>query len=128
MTKENHGDEWECEQCGGCCKHIALQIDTPTTKEDFGDIMWYLLHKNVSVFIDDDDSWYVEFQTPCEALGEDNSCQVYNTRPPICRKYSPDECVKHGEGSAEKFKFNNREDLFAYLKLRKLNYLDEYME
>jgi len=121
-------DKVSCAMCGGCCKHIAIQIDTPEDKEDFEDIMWYLLHDNVNVFIDDEDDWYVEFSTKCSALNDDNSCKVYETRPQICRRYDPESCVKNGEGEAEKFKFRTREDLFNYMKLRNINYLNEYMK
>jgi len=121
-------EEWHCEQCGGCCRHIAVQIDEPEDEDDYADIMWYLLHDNVNVFIDEEDDWYIEFLTRCSALNDDNSCGVYETRPPICRKYDPDECVKHGEGQAEKFKFQTREDLFAYLKLKGMTYLNKYMQ
>mgnify|MGYP006292718161 CR=1 FL=1 len=126
MAKENHGNEHECEQCGGCCNHIAIQLDTPEDKEDFSNILWYILHENVNIFIGDDDNWYVEFITPCSELQPDNSCGVYHNRPLICREYDPDECVKHGDGEPEKFKFRNKEDLFAYMRLRGLNQLDDF--
>ncbi|MFH1848696.1 MAG: YkgJ family cysteine cluster protein [archaeon] len=116
-----------CSQCASCCNHIAIQIDTPETREDFSDITWYLLHENVKVFIDDEDDWYVEFSTPCSALGRDNTCQSYETRPSICRKYDPEECVTNGEGKAEKLIFRTREDLLSYLKLKDTGFFGSQM-
>ena len=74
--------------CGArCCRHVALHIDTPRGKEDYDHLRWYLKHHNVTVFIDHDDDWLLEFSSPCAALGPDNACRDYDTRPRICRRY-----------------------------------------
>ena len=42
-----------CEGCDAmCCKYIAMEIDCPEDAEDFEDIKWYVCHKNVNVFVD----------------------------------------------------------------------------
>ena len=52
-----NGKQFECEQCGECCKHIDLVPDMK--KYDIGNgICKYLL---------------------------DNKCQIYNDRPNVCR-------------------------------------------
>ncbi|MGM5482581.1 MAG: YkgJ family cysteine cluster protein [Nanobdellota archaeon] len=117
----------ECKNCGKCCKHIALEIDTPDSKSDYEDIYWYLLHKNVHVFVTEDDdeesedeeSWYVEFITPCKALGENNLCTIYNKRPRICAEYDPEECVANDAESEEILRFNEAEEFLEYLKKEK---------
>ncbi len=77
-----------CDACGGsCCRYVAIEIDRPTTKQDYDHIRWYLLHRDVSVFIDHDRKWYIEFRTPCEKQREDNRCGIYNRRPKICRDH-----------------------------------------
>ena len=81
-----------CSKCGGkCCKYVAVQLDKPKTKSDHEHIKWYLLHKNVNVFVDHDKNWFVEFKTPCLALTLNNKCKVYETRPDICRAHCKDE-------------------------------------
>ena len=83
-------DEFQapCDECGGsCCRYVALEIDKPTTKGDYDHIRWYLLHRNVNVFVDHDKKWYIEFRTTCEEQGSDNRCQIYETRPKICRDH-----------------------------------------
>ena len=43
-----------CEYCTAkCCRYFALPIETPTTKEDFEFIRWYLLHERATVFTDE---------------------------------------------------------------------------
>lgn len=105
-----------CEKCNGkCCKYVAIEIDTPETKEDFENIRWYVAHKNIQVYVDEDDKWHIEFSTPCEFLGEDNICQIYDKRPEICREYNQDECLFHNEYE-EKHTFRNLEEIDKYIK------------
>ncbi|MFH0982092.1 MAG: YkgJ family cysteine cluster protein [Planctomycetota bacterium] len=81
-----------CEHCTAvCCKYIALPMDRPTSPRDFNDIRWYLMHEDVSVFIEDGD-WYVQFATRCRNLTLDNRCEIYETRPQICHEYKAGEC------------------------------------
>src|SRR5210317_1232710 len=84
----------DCERCdGACCRYLATQIDTPTGKRDYDHIRWYLLHRDVNVFIDHEDDWYLEFQTPCEALSAEGRCNSYQDRPRICRGYGDDGLI-----------------------------------
>lgn len=84
-----------CEHCTGtCCSAIALPIDEPETREDFDDIRWYIIHDGISVFVEDGD-WYVSIQTRCHHLEADYRCNIYATRPKVCRDYSTDNCEYH---------------------------------
>ena len=81
-----------CEFCDAkCCRYFALPIDKPSTFEEFDYVRWYLLHERASVFVEDGD-WFLLVHTPCKALGPDNRCQIYETRPQICREYSTTRC------------------------------------
>jgi Fe-S-cluster containining protein len=83
-----------CNLCGGkCCEYIAIEIDKPKNKKDYDVIRWYLSHKNVNVFIDHDNKWYVEFRTPCEFQKPNKKCGIYANRPDICRRHG----VSHGD-------------------------------
>ena len=81
-----------CEHCAAaCCRYLALPLDKPTSARDYDDIRWYLLHECVCVFVEDGD-WYIQYQTTCKKLGEDNLCTIYDTRPKICREYEAEDC------------------------------------
>ncbi len=81
-----------CEFCDAkCCRYFALPIDKPATFEEFDYVRWYLLHERASVFVEDGD-WFLLVHTPCKELGPDNRCQIYETRPQICREYSTTRC------------------------------------
>ncbi|HVC97811.1 MAG TPA: YkgJ family cysteine cluster protein [Pirellulales bacterium] len=81
-----------CNHCTAkCCKYFALPIETPTTRQDFDYIRWYLLHGEATVFIEDGD-WYLLVHTRCKHLQSDNRCGIYETRPQICRDYTIQDC------------------------------------
>ncbi len=81
-----------CEHCtAACCRYVAVPLDRPRTARDYDDVRWYLMHQNVTVFVEDGD-WYIQFQTRCKNLQADNRCGIYAERPAICRDYHPGEC------------------------------------
>jgi hypothetical protein len=108
-----------CEHCTGvCCRYIALPIDTPDSAEEFDYLRWYLIHRGVSIFVEDDD-WYICFQTTCQHLQADNRCGIYLTRPQICRSYSTDNCDYHSGDYGWQEHFTAPEHLDAYLAAQK---------
>lgn len=112
-----------CRNCGECCRHVAIQIDTPTERSDYEDIYWYLLHEKVHVFVteneeedeEEEENWYVEFITPCKALTKENFCGNYENRPKICSEYSPGNCVSSDGESEEIARFDSAEEFLSYM-------------
>lgn len=92
-----------------------MEIDIPENLEDLENIKWYVCHKNVSVYIDEEDKWYLEFATPCEFLDENNKCSIYDKRPQICRDYSANDCTFNNEYS-EPYRFEKLEDVEDYIE------------
>jgi Fe-S-cluster containining protein len=110
-----------CEHCtAACCRYIALPLDVPETPADFEDIRWFLMHQQVSVFVEDGD-WYIAFQTPCRHLQPDQRCGVYHTRPAICRKYTTDDCDYHSGDYNWEQHFTAPEHLDAYRREHPVN-------
>jgi uncharacterized protein len=103
----------ECE--GSCCRYTAIEIDKPTTKNDFDNIRWYLSHKDVNVFVDHDKKWHVEFRSPCENLGPNNQCGIYDIRPRICRNHGNTEEECEYFDSPYLFYFSTRVQFEEYL-------------
>jgi Fe-S-cluster containining protein len=111
----------KCEECGAkCCKYLAMEIDKPVDKEDYDKIRWYLLHKNVHVFIDHEEDWCVEFESECGELGENDMCQSYERRPRVCRAHGHGEdCEFHGDGEDPHIvKFSTVKEFEEYLDAR----------
>jgi Fe-S-cluster containining protein len=119
-----------CEHCTAvCCQYVALPIDTPRTRAQFDDIRWYLLHENISVFVEDGD-WYISMHTRCRHLQADGRCGIYATRPRICRSYSTKDCDYHSGDYGWEAHFTCAEHLDAYVNERfskKLNKPIQYI-
>ena len=104
-----------CEHCTGvCCSYVALPIEEPETRSDFDDIRWYLLHQNVSVFVEDGE-WYINMATRCRYLLPDGRCGTYATRPRICRQYSEENCDYHSGDYGWELHFTCPEHLDDYV-------------
>ena len=81
-----------CDHCTAkCCRYFALPIDTPVDRSDYENIRWYMLHGDVSIFVDDG-SWYLLIHNQCDHIDDQNRCGIYEDRPTICRSYSTDSC------------------------------------
>lgn len=113
-----------CSNCdGACCKYVAMEIDCPEDLDDFENIKWFVLHKGVKVFVDEDDSWNIQFDSKCKYLSKENKCLIHEdyvenppvSRPKICREFSVEECPFHNK-YVEKFVFESIEDVEKYVK------------
>jgi len=114
-----------CEGCEArCCRYVATQIDSPTAKQDYDYLRWYLLHRHVNVFIDHGGGWFIEFETPCEQLGEDHRCRGYETRPQICRGHGvgDTDCEFHGATEPYRIRFKTAQALEDWLDQRNVDW------
>ena len=106
-----------CQECGAkCCRYFCLEIDKPETFEDYEDIRWFVLHRNVAVHIEENGDWYLQVNNRCRNLRRDNLCRDYENRPIICRKYSPDDCDHTGADYRYRAEFTNPEQVEAYAR------------
>jgi Fe-S-cluster containining protein len=83
---------------------VAVGINAPTKPRYATDILWYLYHEKVKVYLDGDGEWCVMFESRCRNLGDDLLCAVYEDRPHICRAFDNKTCdVNSTEGEAITF-------------------------
>ena len=88
--QELHQEEFSrthCLDCANCCKTTGPLF----TNKDIERISKHFKMKP-SRFIDtylqiDEDNDYVLQKVPCEFLGADNCCSIYDVRPKACREY-----------------------------------------
>ena len=108
-----------CQRCEGkCCRYFALPIETPEDWDDFDDIRWYLCHRDVTVFVEDDD-WYLNVKNTCRYLSEEDfRCQNYELRPHICRKYHTDDCDLTGGDYGYELHFMNDKQMEEYMRIK----------
>lgn len=99
-----------CARCTAlCCNYVSTEIDPPTTRKDHESIRWYLMHPGVRIFVEDTGRWFLQFLSRCRHLGEDNLCQIYETRPQICRDLQPTDC-EFALGPGDLHYFTNLEE------------------
>ncbi len=119
-------DTHPCSGCGQCCTYIAVEIDKPTSFQDYDNVHWYLCHKDVSVYIDFEGDWYIEFQTRCEHLSEAATCEIYDDRPRMCSDFDATECeVTTGE-RAWKTIFHKPDELIEFMRTRRPKAYERY--
>ena len=108
----------KCFECGGeCCRSIAIKIDDPEDINDYEDFKWYLYHSGITVYLDTDGDWHVDFPVKCIHLTDDGKCKIYDDRPPVCRDYNVDEC---DNGDDAVITFETAKDIDKYIvKLKK---------
>ena len=82
----------ECTDCGRCCTYVGVGINAPTSPRYATDVLWYLYHHGVYVYVDGDGEWSVHFEARCRNLGPDLRCAVYADRPHICRTFDNRTC------------------------------------
>lgn len=126
MQKEK---DHPCYNCIQCCSYVATEIDEPTTNSDYDCVMWYLYHPNVSIFLDFDGDWYIQFDSKCENLTEHGLCGVYETRPEICRDYDWKDCeVRWPDEPLHKAFFQKADEFLIWLEKRRPKSYKKYMK
>lgn len=106
-----------CVACHGCCNYVTVALETPRTKSRRDEYHWYLLHRNVEIFIDNDDEWQLLFKTPCDYLKTSGICAIYQDRPEICRSYDASSCSRTGKD--HQVLFSSPREMDDYLNIKK---------
>ncbi len=118
FENEKQMDQTEiCLKCHGCCMYITVPLEYPRSNDQRDLYTWYLLHRNVEIYIDHDKSWAIIFKTPCDKLLANGMCSIYETRPQLCRDYSPDSCSRVGKDHVHLFQ--TPAEMHAYLDRNK---------
>jgi Fe-S-cluster containining protein len=108
-----------CFECAKCCTYVAVEIDTPDTPKEYDQVVWYLYHADVEVFVDWDDAWHVLFRTRCENLSTAGLCGVYESRPAICKEFDWRECEQRftpEDGPPDKLAWVTASEFLAWLE------------
>lgn len=108
-----------CPSCAKCCKYVCIEIDSPRSVEAVSNILWYLYHKDITVFEDYDGDWAVTYPGECTHLRPDGLCGIYLHRPLICRSYEVDSCEGTSPKALEREKFTDGGSFARWLKKRR---------
>jgi hypothetical protein len=108
-----------CIACQYCCTYVSLQIDPPKTDTDYDVIRWYLAHRQIHIYIDDENDWYFLVNNVCENLTPEG-CAIYEDRFDICRNYDAACCEMTLGATSEKVLFRTVEDFDRWLEYRRV--------
>jgi hypothetical protein len=109
-----------CFDCVRCCTYVAIEIDTPTTMKEYDYIVWYLYHQNVSIFVDWEGDWFIKFETRCRHLTSGGLCDIYASRPAICKDFDWRDCENRiGSEPADKWLFETSDQFLRWFEQRR---------
>lgn len=108
----------ECTECALCCTYVAVGINDPSTPRLATDVLWYLYHERVYVYVDEDGEWSVVFETRCRQLGDDRRCGIYPSRPHICRGFDNKSCEVNAPASGD-LSFREPAQFLAWLRRKR---------
>jgi len=108
----------ECTECGKCCTYVGVGINAPSRPRYATDILWYLYHEGVYVYVDGAGEWSVHFEARCKNLDDDRRCRVYADRPHICRSFDNRTCDVN-DPVHDALTFREAGEFLAWLRTRK---------
>ncbi len=111
----------KCARClpAKCCSYFSLEIDRPRSKRDYDDLLWFLAHENVSIYLWDN-CWYLMIHNMCTFLDKKtNLCTIYDERSRMCREHSVEECEFDSDYEFDEH-FKSYDDLKRWMKKRKI--------
>lgn len=73
-------DQSHCKRCGQCCRNNGL-IPPLMPSEDAPPWLWSTVNALRELFADRAEDW------KCLYLAADNTCNIYEDRPRICREF-----------------------------------------
>ncbi len=74
-----------CAGCVKCCTYITVEVDSPRSPREYDQWLWAIMHRNVSLYVERPEKWFIAFETRCENLGGDGRCRIYGRHPVLCR-------------------------------------------
>lgn len=110
----------KCAKClpAKCCRYISLEIDKPINKRDYDDMLWFLAHENISIYLEGK-KWYLMVHNHCTFLDpKKNACKIYDKRPKMCREHSVEDCEFDSDYEFDEH-FKSYDELKRWLKKNK---------
>lgn len=116
-----------CAGCVRCCTYVAVEVDAPDTPWQYDQYVWLLYHRNIWMYVEKGNHWYVQFETVCEKLAPDGRCTVHGQHPALCRKYDARSCERRGELSDVIARFRDGHDLVRWLEANRPKHHARYV-
>ncbi len=105
-----------CAGCTRCCETVSIEIDVPRSSWEYDQWIWVLHHRNLEVYLEKPERWYLHIEARCEQLKDNGHCKVYEDRPVLCREYDPRSCERRAPLSDIVAWFKTGADLERWLR------------
>lgn len=83
-----------CSGCVKCCTYITIEIDAPRAAWEYDQWIWSLHHKNIQLYMEKPERWFIHVDAVCEQLNDQGRCSIYGRHPVLCRNYDPRSCER----------------------------------
>ena len=105
-----------CTSCTRCCETVSIEIDTPRAPWEYDQWIWVLHHRNLELYLEKPERWYLHIEAKCSQLDERGRCRIYDERPVLCREYDPRGCERRAPLSDVAAWFKTADDLERWLQ------------
>ncbi len=108
-----------CSGCVKCCTYITVEVDAPRSPWEYDQWIWALHHRNISLFVEKPERWFLSVDAVCEQLNDQGRCSIYGRHPVLCREYDPRSCERRLPLSDIAAWFSNAAELEAWLEAKR---------
>jgi len=108
-----------CAGCVRCCTYVAVEVDSPDAPWIYDQYVWLLYHKNVWMYVERGNKWFVQFETVCEKLSPVGHCTVHGKHPVLCKDYDARDCERRGDISDVTARFYDGDDLVRWMEAKR---------
>jgi hypothetical protein len=116
-----------CAGCVRCCTYVAVEVDAPDTPWQYDQYVWLLYHKNIWMYVEKGNHWYVQFETVCDKLSPQGHCTVHGKHPVLCKNYDARSCERRGVLSDVIARFKDGDDLVRWIAEHRPKHHQRYM-
>lgn len=108
-----------CRGCTRCCETVSVEVDSPSTPREYDQWIWVLHHRDLALYIERPDKWFLHIETRCEQLNEAGRCRIHGRHPILCREYDPRVCERRLPLTDQVAWFGDAPALEAWLRERR---------
>lgn len=117
LTADENADL--CTGCTRCCETVSIEIDVPRSPWEYDQWIWVLHHRNLEVYVEKPERWYLHIEASCAQLNDEGRCRIYGSHPVLCREYDPRNCERRAPLSDVVAWFKTAADLERWLEQKR---------
>lgn len=108
-----------CSGCVKCCTYITVEVDAPRSPWEYDQWIWALHHRNIGLFVEKPERWFLSVDAVCEQLNDQGRCSIYGRHPVLCREYDPRSCERRLPLADIAAWFSNAAELEEWLRVKR---------